>query len=243
MAVIQISKIQLRRGKQHELDVGSLDTGELAFTTDTGRLFVGTDPEESGLWSDRTILPFDNIEVLTETSVETFSRLHDRMNRMTGPVGMAEGLLARRPYMEAQLAPEVTTWTNVPVFRASADGLIEESLTEDLILSLTRSISAQIAYFLFDGSRVVRSGVLNIMHDGNGAIDEAVLTDEHVADFQLAATGTPILVNQLFVTGLRFRALRTGSDPDFSFRLQFQNETNKSLRVQMRVMVAAKPEA
>jgi hypothetical protein len=242
MAVIQISKIQLRRGKQHELDVNALDTGELGFTTDTGRLFIGTDPDEHGLWSDRTILPYDNVEILTESSLETFGRMFDRMHRMTGPVGLAEGLLPRRPYLEANLAPETTLWTNVPIFRFNSDGLIEEALTDDLILSLTRSLSARIDYFLFDSSRVVRSGILSIMHDGNMPIDEAVLSDEHVADFQLAATGTPILVNDLFVTGVRFRVIRSGDNPNYSFRLQFMNDTNKSLRIQMRVMVAAKPE-
>lgn len=241
MAVIQISKIQLRRGKQHELDVNSLDTGEMGFATDTGRVFIGTDPNDSGLWSGRTILPFDNVEILTEASLDTFARLFDRMHRMSGPVGLSEGSLARRPYLEAVLSANTEAWTAVPVFRTNANGVIEEALTEDLILSQTRSLSAKIEYFLFDGADVVRSGVLNIMHDGSLVNDEAVTSDEHVADFQLAATGTPILAHNLFATGVRFRARRSGTDPNYSFRLEFVNDTNVALRVQMRVMVAAKP--
>lgn len=41
MALDQISKIQLRRGLESDLPAADLDDGELGFTTDTGRLFIG----------------------------------------------------------------------------------------------------------------------------------------------------------------------------------------------------------
>lgn len=41
MAIDQISKIQLRRGPEADLASAVLDDGELGFTNDTGRLFIG----------------------------------------------------------------------------------------------------------------------------------------------------------------------------------------------------------
>lgn len=240
MAVIQISKIQLRRGKQQQLDVNSLDTGEMGFATDTGRLFIGTDPNEYGLWSGRTLLPYDNIEVLTEASLDTFARLHDRMSRMCGPVGLSEGIISRRPYAEAIMDANITSWTNLPVLRTDANGFLQDALTEELVLSQSQSVAAIIEYFIFNDTNIVRSGTLTVTHDGNLVSDEAMLSDEHVADFQIAATGTPILAPTLFATGIKFRAIRVGISPNYSFYLQYQNDTSATLRMQMRLMVAAK---
>lgn len=240
MTTTQISKIQLRRGKQTELDPGTLDDGELGFATDTGRLFIGTDPTEIGIWTDRATLPYDSLEILTETSIDTFARLHDRMERMIGPVGMVEAITARRPYVEGVMPANTTSWTPFSIFRSTIDGAIDENITDFLVLAHASSISAELTYFIFDGNKVFRSGTMHVMHDGNTPVDEAVMADDYVADFQVSATGTPILVNTLFGTGLRFRVMRiAGTDP--TFVLQFKNETTKLLRMQLRVMVAAKP--
>ncbi len=242
MAVIQITKIQLRRGRESELDVNSLDTGELGFATDTGRLFVGTDPQQVGFWSSREVLPYDNIEVLTEASVDTFARIFDRLNRMTGPVGTAEGGINRRPFIEAELEANTSEWTSVPIFRLNASGQIEDSLVDDLVLSRTKSLSARIEYFVFDNARVIRSGVMTILHDGDSPLDEAVISDEHVSDFVVSGNGASLLSDTLFDTGLRFRAVRSGTNPNYQFHLQYRNETEQTLRIQMRVIVAAKPQ-
>ena len=42
MAIVQISKIQVRTG--NESDLSQLDIGELGFTTDTKKVYVGNDP-------------------------------------------------------------------------------------------------------------------------------------------------------------------------------------------------------
>jgi hypothetical protein len=77
---IQISKIQLRRGLEQDLpgamQANGLDIAEVAFTTDTNRLFIGTDPSTSSLVSAvhtvRNVsgggLPYNNVEILTEFS-------------------------------------------------------------------------------------------------------------------------------------------------------------------------------
>lgn len=77
---IQISKIQLRRGLQSDLPGATtpgLDVGEIAYTTDTNRLFIGTDPGPSGTSAIINRIhtaqnpggfPYDNVEILTEFS-------------------------------------------------------------------------------------------------------------------------------------------------------------------------------
>lgn len=63
MAVVQISKIQHRRGRQIDLPT-RLDEAEFGFATDTGELFIGA----SNLSSirGRNTYPFENLKVLTE---------------------------------------------------------------------------------------------------------------------------------------------------------------------------------
>lgn len=240
MAVTQISKIQLRRGLQQDLDVNSLDSGEMGFATDTGRLFVGTDPTQNGPWSTRATLPYDSIEILTENSLDTFARLFDRMNRGLGPTGLSENLASRRPFIEANLAANSTAWTDLLVFTYDNNGNLENPLTHMAILSNTRSVSAVIPYCVFNGNNVIQSGALSAIHDGNTAIDEAVLTDEHVSNQQIASTGAPFLVDEIYNTGLIFRVVRVGTNPSYSFRLQYQNASSSALRIQFRVMIAAK---
>lgn len=80
MAVTQISKIQIRRGKKENIPE-SLDSGEMALTTDTGELFIGA-PEFEGT-KYRTSYPYENIRVLTEFDV--IHTLHDHVVT-TGPL-------------------------------------------------------------------------------------------------------------------------------------------------------------
>lgn len=77
--IIVISKIQIRRGTELELPGApistnplsfsdSLDDGEIAFTSDTGRMFIGPDKTVGMPNFQRDIFPYQNIEVLTEFS-------------------------------------------------------------------------------------------------------------------------------------------------------------------------------
>jgi len=77
--ITQISKIQFRRGLQSDLPISNttgLDVGEVAFTTDTNRVFIGTDPSTSNsvtqIHNTQNIssggFPYSNVEILTEFS-------------------------------------------------------------------------------------------------------------------------------------------------------------------------------
>ena len=242
MAVIQISKIQLRRGLYSEVQPENLSPGEMGFALDEGRLFIGTDPDITGVWSERELPPYDAVEVLTETSIETFARMFDRLHRTLGPVGLAEGIaFTRRPYLEAELAI-ASSWTTVQVKRADAGtGLYETGQFENLILAQDASVGAVVTYFLMDDENVVRSGTLTVLHDGSVTSDVARVIDESLAYPKIAGNGTPILVSQLFTTGVQFRALREGNEEaGYTISLEYKNTEAVAYTMQLRVMVAAR---
>jgi len=68
MPVVQIAQIRVRRGA--EIDIPALDPGEFCLALDTGRLFIGFDPDEDA--DD-----LGNLEILTEESTEALNRAFD----------------------------------------------------------------------------------------------------------------------------------------------------------------------
>lgn len=240
--IVQISKIQLRRGLQTDLQPQNLAPGEMGFAVDTGRLFIGPDPNHDGVWSMRSLPPYDGIEILTEASVETFSRLFDRLHRTLGPVGLIEGgaTFDRRPYLEAEL-PVSSSWGAVMVKRVDqATGLYENAVTEEMILAKDTSVGGVVDYFLLDTANVVRSGRITIIHDGNSTSDAARVVDENTSFPKIAGNGTPITVDQLYTTGVQFRAMRVGSGASAYIRLEYKNTEATPFTMQLRAMVAAR---
>jgi hypothetical protein len=67
MPTIQIAKLQIRRGPYVDLPNPSGDDGELLFANDVGRLFISqTTPTMGNANFSRNVLPYENIEILTE---------------------------------------------------------------------------------------------------------------------------------------------------------------------------------
>jgi hypothetical protein len=239
MPVIEISKIQIRRGDQADLLPSSLAPGEFGMAKDTGRLFLGADPNDTGLFADRSVTPFENIEVLTEASIDTFARLYDRMYRTTGPVGLAEGDLNRKPYMTATLAASTSAWTSLQVERIDpTTGLFTPGALEDTVLSETSSVGALIEYFLCDNTHIIRSGELRIIHDGNLTTDEANLIDETTSRCEVPTSSFPITSDTAYLSGIRFRAFRLSSGAGTRIRLEYKNSTTSAYTVQLRFMTA-----
>lgn len=246
MPDIQISKIQLRRGLETEILPNSLDAGEMGFTLDSGRLFIGTDENLEGPWTTRILPPYDNVEVLTEASLETFARLFDRMNRSLGPIGLVEGAntFSRRPYLEAALSSASTSWTSVMVKRIDmATGYIDDETSEALVLAEAVSCGARIEYFLIDDSddTVARSGVMTVMIDGNGPSNIAHVSDDFITAPLLAVTGNSLPVDQVYGVGVEFRAvIDSNGGNDYFIRLEYKNGTGVDFTLQLRAMVAAR---
>lgn len=66
MAIVQISRIQQRRGL--EQDLPQLASGEFGWSTDTNRLYIG-----NGSIAENSPLPGENTEILTQYSIVNFT--------------------------------------------------------------------------------------------------------------------------------------------------------------------------
>ncbi len=65
MAIIEIAKIQVRRGQENQTGVPILDGGEFAWAADTENLYIGLRREDGGSRDA-------NIRVLTENDLRNF---------------------------------------------------------------------------------------------------------------------------------------------------------------------------
>ena len=65
MAVIEIAKIQVRRGQENQTGVPQLDGGEFAWAADTEKLYIGLRRDDGGARDA-------NIEILTENHIRNF---------------------------------------------------------------------------------------------------------------------------------------------------------------------------
>jgi hypothetical protein len=194
----------------------------MAFALDTGRLFIGPSGEEGQAgFPDRTASPGDNIEVLTEASLETFARLFDRMNRLAGPTAMATGAIDRKPFVEADLAITGSTWTALTIKEVLPDGTYSVGSTIPLVLTDTDSGGAQIRYFLFAADEARRGGIMELVDQGSSIQfhDEYTSIDH---------------TNQALV---RFRAAKDSSN---RLTIEYQNTTIDTYRLQMQIVVAAR---
>lgn len=68
MAVVEIAKIQIRRGQENQTGVPQLDGGEFAWAADTERLYIGLKIEDGGSRND-------NVRILTENDERNFFAL------------------------------------------------------------------------------------------------------------------------------------------------------------------------
>lgn len=87
MAIVQISKIQVRTGAN--VDLPQLDVGELGYSTDEGRLYIGNDPAEPLPTIDGKYVS----EILTSTSSLDFSRLNGSDNASMNMTSVSSGEL------------------------------------------------------------------------------------------------------------------------------------------------------
>lgn len=202
MPIIQISKIQLRRGPASDLPVPSLDGGELGFTTDLGRLFIGQlTPVTGNPNYNRGSFPFQNIEVLTENS----------------PLGavLAPTLADNQ---QCFLAPTPLIATNT---LTTVQVLDSSDVAQDYHLDLLGTVNATIHYHLFDSvHHAIRVGKLTVLWNTT-MVGAPLCSDEaeSVGDptlFKWAATLTGSLSNQHVV--LQY-VNQTGSNTTMLFRV------------------------
>lgn len=218
---IEISKIQLRRGESGDLPGAPtpgnpslpstpLDTGEIAFTTDTGQLYIGPDLTSGGSNSTRAFYPYQNIEVLTENSTHFLSNLFDYFYR-DNKTGF---------YVSSPLTPTQNGQWNT-LYSGNGNNQLP------CIVSNTSSLACvQINYYLYDNSSVVRTGTISCIYAGNASQPEIV--DDFVT---YENTASNIVDPNVLYGNLQFRASLVPNGNINNVVLEYQNNgtTNPSM--------------
>lgn len=227
MAVIQISKIILRKGPQQDLPGAptsltpltfsqGLDAGEMAFAEDTGRLFIGHQPDEGHPNFKRATFPYQNVEVLTELSKDA----------VEGLVGTYEKTGSSRSFNEASLAPS-SAWNSVVVPRVGDPNYAYR-------LEYGASVSALITYSVFDANqKPIRQGTMSLQYfDGEAEpllIDNAQISRR--LDLVASDNFNPATVFNL----VEFRFLVTGPVGSEHLAFQYKNRDGGVLYLRFKV--------
>jgi len=182
--IIIVGKVQVRRdpeallpGAPVSMDPLSfgpgLDVGELGFSTDTGRVFIGHDPSNGNPNFARPVFPYQNVEVLTENS----PRLHELF-----------GLFLRDQDRNDFFVPTAVAVNGnnfAPLLYTEYDGALA-------VPARLRgaSVSATIDYHAFQADSPIKQGTLRIIADA--ASTQIVDTDNIIKgssaiDFQVGA--------------------------------------------------------
>jgi hypothetical protein len=218
MAIIQISKIQLRRGVAADLPgkptslspitfEDALDSGEVGYATDQGRLFIGSDP--SGGWPNfqRTSYPYQNIEILTENSTEVLSSMLNSIVKTPSDDA----------YYSSLMVPSPTDWAPVNI-------TMNDQSDYQFRLQYGVRVAARIEYSAFaPNGDPIRIGTLFIYHKDDGSepavIDQVIAPDTNDSDFDV----------------LEFAFAQVGSGSTRYLALNYKNTSSDVITLRFRV--------
>lgn len=233
MAVIQTSKVQMRRGNEMELPgvptslsplrfEAGLDVGELGFAVDSGRVFIGHGPNLGQANYKRTQFPYQNIEILTEASTETLRRIFGFLSRDQGG----------ESFYTALLAPS-EDWQDIAAERASGAAVPYRFPGDDVIASVDYYA---ISWYSED-SRVhrdpIRQGTLRIL--SQDCAEEAHVADDSHSMRRRDLTTPFANEGEWAYDNISFRVVRGGTIGDRYHRFQFKNELSHPVRLYFRV--------
>lgn len=137
----------------------ALETGELVFTKDTGRMFVGHDPIMGQPNYERTSFPYQNVEVLTENS--------------TAKVGQMFGAYLRDENSNSfYYASLPSSASMAPITVTVGDAAPQEYTFPDV-----GSLAIEMEYVAFNSNgKPIKMGKVRVMH-GEGIADPIVVDD------------------------------------------------------------------
>lgn len=182
MAVIQISRIQQRRGL--EADLPSLSSAELGWSVDTRKLYIGNGTTEEGAPS------LGKTEILTQYSILDFeTSFAANVATLQGNVIVLEGNIVA-------LTAAVAAVTDVTVHRALTAGASAATITN------VTANNAVISYTISQGSQQ-RTGKINVSRISNAVSYEEDYTETGTTDivFTMNANVTHTNLNYSASTG------------------------------------------
>jgi hypothetical protein len=227
MAIVQISKMQMRRGSEIDLPGAptsltpltfgpGLLSGEFCFAVDTGRLFIGHDPNSSQANYQRTDFPYRNLEILTENSTQALNRAF----------GRARQAVDEMSFLSATLVPEMQIWRDVEVIR-------QDGSTRSFMFS-GAYLLASVDYFVYSSSGIpVRQGTLRIASEEN--IQEAAITDSSVSTRRNDLTGPDRDDVTKIYENVYFKVARIGLNPTLGYKFQYKNSLSEPVKLMFNV--------
>lgn len=231
MAIIQITRIQIRRGPEADLPGAptnisplafseGLGVGEFGFASDTGRLFIGHDPSVGQPNYNRVELPWRNIEVLTENSGTLINRMISELIRYDD-VGSYFCSVLNATSDDDWLDLEMATPNDV-------------SSEINPVLFEGPGISATLDYSAFDSSDMpFRHGTIQISHPGDNTQPSVI--DEAIGHARLEF-GDANDYNPSAVYGsLRFRAIMVSAGGSDVYKIQYQNPIEPEMKMFFRI--------
>lgn len=227
MAIIQITKIQIRRGPEADLPGAptsldplifsqALESGEFGFASDTGRLFIGHDPQVGQANYARPVFPFQNVEVLTENSVETINRIVSRVLRGTG----------REAFITAALPTTTGDDWNVVTVTPETGSPFPFRFTGPYV-------NATIDYSVYTtANEPVRNGSLRVLHPGDNT--EPSVTDDATSLTRLELGGASNYDAATVYGSLRFRFSIVSTGGVDYYQFEYQNKIAVALKLFFR---------
>ena len=226
MAQVQVSKIQLRRGPAADLPgepvagnptlpTAGLDTGEIAFTTDTGQVFIGIDPQQGGQTIGRFAFPFQNIEVLTENSKDRVQQFYDVFTRE-----IRTSFFVSAPLAITDDPANILGWQ--PLSVPSED---QPAVSVTFPVSGNATGAATINYFIYDGPTPIRSGQMSVVSNGSSLLP--ALKDEYTNYARADLTNATGALDPNMVYGsIQFRAQLVADGTASQIVIQYLNLTS-----------------
>ena len=177
MAIVQISRIQIRRGLQQDLP--QLASAEMGWSLDSQRLYIG-----NGLLSEGA--PKEGVtEILTENSIINFT-----LGFSSNLVNAEANILILQSNVSSLQSNAISTGANTVVLDASTSGVIRGVFANDAVIS----------YTLNQGGSLQRRGAINFSRIGSGVIYQDDYTETAPSDLVLSVTGNTTAANLNYTT-------------------------------------------
>lgn len=179
MAVIQISRIQHRRGL--EADLPNLSSAEFGWSVDTRKLYIGNGTIQEGAPS------VGRTEILTEYSILDYqSSFASNIATLQGNVVVLEANVAT---LQSEISAISSAVVNVTLDASSSGSVFQVSNTNNMVISYTLTQ---------DG--VQRTGSITASMDATSADYSEEFTETNTTDIILTMSGNSTLTSLDYTT-------------------------------------------
>ena len=186
-------KILLRRGFRKDISAGTLETGEMGFTTDTNQLYVGIDPAINEVQFD----PFANAQAVVQSWLNSEDNPEPGLtideDLVIRNVTDVDGLMDAMNFFAQIVTFDTTTQTFTPgdtltqEYNKNLNGTFETRTTAEIVSATVGASSTEVTLKINETQPALRkeedfSVVLTNTNTGGTALSSVVVTDTKLKD-------------------------------------------------------------